>query len=266
MPEAGDYGDVSVTGFLPESELSMSYILDALKKLENERGKKKAAAGIVNISGELFKDAPQRTSGRGIGRIAVVVVAASLVTFGATWYFLRGGRERDISKSHPPLPVSVARNVTPSPPHPVAIPTPASVPQPNAAAVPLPAQAQSSQAVKHVDSAAKHGVASAAKARKGKRKKERKMVQHAPLPKEKPVPMDTKLSPPPTDIKISGIAWQDERAARRAVVNGFLAREGTMVSGAKITDILKDRVRFSQDGKIFEIPFVASGGMSELGK
>ena len=62
----------------------------------------------------------------------------------------------------------------------------------------------------------------------------------------------------PADIKLSGIAWQDERRARRAVVNGFLMREGGVVSGARITDIFQDRVRFSLSGKVFEIPLVSS--------
>jgi general secretion pathway protein B len=58
---------------------------------------------------------------------------------------------------------------------------------------------------------------------------------------------------------LSGIAWQEERRARRAVVNGFLMQEGGVVSGAKITDIFQDRVRFSQSGKSFEIPLIPSG-------
>jgi len=63
----------------------------------------------------------------------------------------------------------------------------------------------------------------------------------------------------PIDIKLSGIAWQEERRARRAVVNGFLMQEGGLVSGARITDIFQDRVRFSLSGKVFEIPLTATG-------
>jgi general secretion pathway protein B len=62
----------------------------------------------------------------------------------------------------------------------------------------------------------------------------------------------------PSDIKLSGIAWQEERRARRAVVNGFLMQEGGLVSGARITDIFQDRVRFSLSGKSFEIPLISS--------
>jgi general secretion pathway protein B len=59
--------------------------------------------------------------------------------------------------------------------------------------------------------------------------------------------------PAPADIKLSGIAWQDDRSGRRAVINGFLLKEGAAVSGAKITDIQADKVRFSTPGGFFEI-------------
>ncbi len=59
--------------------------------------------------------------------------------------------------------------------------------------------------------------------------------------------------PPPADIKLSGIAWQDERAARRVVINGFLLKEGAVVSGAKIIEIQADRVRFSTGTGQFEL-------------
>ena len=65
--------------------------------------------------------------------------------------------------------------------------------------------------------------------------------------------------PAPADIKVSGIAWQDERNARRAVVNGFLLHEGSVVSGAKITEIRQDRVRFSQGGRTFEVSLISTG-------
>ena len=66
------------------------------------------------------------------------------------------------------------------------------------------------------------------------------------------------LTAAPADIKLSGIAWQDERRARRAVINGFLMQEGGIVSGARITDIFQNRVRFSLSGKVFEIPLIST--------
>ena len=69
----------------------------------------------------------------------------------------------------------------------------------------------------------------------------------------------------PADIKLSGIAWQEDRRARRAVVNGFLMQEGGVVLGARITDIFQDRVRFSLSGSVFEIP-LSSSGIPSAGK
>jgi general secretion pathway protein B len=59
--------------------------------------------------------------------------------------------------------------------------------------------------------------------------------------------------PAPADIKLSGIAWQEERVARRVVINGFLMQEGATVSGAKISEIHQDRVRFTSPSGVFDL-------------
>jgi len=61
-------------------------------------------------------------------------------------------------------------------------------------------------------------------------------------------------------ISISGIAWQDERSLRRAVINGFLVGEGAEIQGAKIIEIKETRVRFSRNGEIFEIDHATAAG------
>jgi general secretion pathway protein B len=70
----------------------------------------------------------------------------------------------------------------------------------------------------------------------------------------KPQKIAVQTIPAPADIKVSGIAWQEERAARRVVINGFLLQEGTTVSGAKVLEIHQDRVRFSSPSGIFDVP------------
>lgn len=60
------------------------------------------------------------------------------------------------------------------------------------------------------------------------------------------------------DLKVSGIAWQDDRAERRAVVNGALVGEGAVVEGARIVRIFQDKVRFSRSGETFEITVAGS--------
>jgi general secretion pathway protein B len=54
-------------------------------------------------------------------------------------------------------------------------------------------------------------------------------------------------------ITLSGIAWQDERHLRRAVINGFLMEEGAEVQGAKIVEIMENRVKFRKGGDLFEV-------------
>jgi len=91
----------------------------------------------------------------------------------------------------------------------------------------------------------------------------------ATLPLEKSLPTAVKISQPPVHhsaetvnvqqrsgnegINVSGIAWQDERSLRRAVINGYLVGEGAEIEGAKIIEIKENRVKFSRYGEIFEV-------------
>lgn len=97
-------------------------------------------------------------------------------------------------------------------------------------------------------------------------------------PLQKNMPAEAKTSPPQVKqateaisrqqnsgaekITVSGIAWQDERSLRRAVINGHLVGEGAEIEGAKIIEIKENRVRFSRGGEIFEI--VHSSGAGKL--
>lgn len=57
------------------------------------------------------------------------------------------------------------------------------------------------------------------------------------------------------DITISGIAYQDERRLRRAVLNGALVGEGAEVAGARVVEIKETKVRLSRGGQVFEVHF-----------
>lgn len=58
---------------------------------------------------------------------------------------------------------------------------------------------------------------------------------------------------PPADLKVNGIAFQDDPAESVAVVNGALLKKGMSVGGARIEGIFRDRVRFSGGNGIFEV-------------
>lgn len=88
-------------------------------------------------------------------------------------------------------------------------------------------------------------------------------VAARPAPKQslsRPQPetrtIDRALAPPqpPQTLTVSGIAWQKGESDRIAMVNGSPVSEGTIVAGARVVEIKPDRVRFSRDGSVFEVP------------
>lgn len=218
----------------------MSYILDALKKIEREKSKKAGPDGRINITGDLFHERKKPSGRNSIWKTAAIVVVAVLVTCAGTWFVLRG----DGQKSRP-----VVRSAVSVPP--VAV-TPPVIPAP----VPIqavqapPAQVISVPPASSPSTGGKQPEAAAASPRSNSSRLKKALREPIPSPVQKQA---APTVPPPADIKLSGIAWQDERAGRRAVINGFLLKEGAVVSGARITDIQADRVRFSSAAGVFEI-------------
>jgi general secretion pathway protein B len=60
--------------------------------------------------------------------------------------------------------------------------------------------------------------------------------------------------PVPASLRISCIIWFEEPRERRAVVNGITIGEGATIEGARVEQIYPTRVRFSRNGKSFEVP------------
>lgn len=238
---AKDSGIIFHAGCLPESDLIfMSYILDALKKIEHEKNKKRLN-GRVSIANDLFQERKQPHAGTGVGKIAALVVAAALITGSGTWFVFNRNSTRSaiaVRPSTPPQAVPIAVPVAAPPaPTPVQAVTPATAPP---TAPPPAAAAPSTRDAAGEDNTVRAG---------------RRARQTAAPVKAQPVvqvqPVQTVAAP--AEIKLSGIAWQDERSSRRAVINGFLLKEGATVSGARIIDIQADRVRFASSAGEFEI-------------
>lgn len=248
----------------------MSYILDALKKLEHDRSKKSRAGGMINISGALFEHERTKPAGTAGWKIALAVTLAVLVTFGATWLLLGPGKGRKnpalplaakVSPVLPPVPVAIATSPLPPvapvvPVVPVQPSPPATAPVPAAATTVRPS-APPSRPQETVVQAAPASEEDDDEGRASRRRTRGRKDQPLPAVQVGPAPA-VQAGPAPADIKLSGIAWQEERRSRRAVVNGFLMKEGGVVSGARITDIYQNRVRFSLSGKTFEIPLISS--------
>ena len=223
----------------------MSYILDALKKIEHEKNKKPAPDGRVSIAGDLFHERTRPPVRAGIWKIVAIIAVASLATAAGTWYLLREeGRSKtaDIRPSLPPSVPVIAPVVIPPAPAPVSVSAqPVQVAAPPAAISPPAAVMQKKEETAEDDEEAPRTV----------RRINRRTAPQSVVPKQTVQPAQTVQAP--ADIKLSGIAWQDDRSGRRAVINGFLLREGAVVSGAKITDIYSNRVRFLSAAGQFEI-------------
>lgn len=189
----------------------MSYILDALKKVEHEKVRKTTTVGMTSISGDLFQERPLRPVRSGTGKIIAILVFVALLTFAVTWFVLKSDKKNGVAirSEVPPMVVAPAAPQKPPTAVPAAVMPPQKAPEPVKPPAKISVPPQPATAIKTV--------------------------------------------PAPADIIVTGIAWQDERAARRAVINGFLLQEGKVVSGATILEIHQDRVKFKSPAGIFDV-------------
>lgn len=218
----------------------MSYILDALKKIEHEKNRK-SSGGRISISGDLFQERKQIAAKAGAWKVVALIAAVSLLASAGTWFVLKGSSTRKAAVIRPSAPqpsVPVTQPVV-TPPAPVPIRAEAKPVVAPPAAPPVAVSAPQKQR----EAAGKDAPPGRDARRQNNRIKAQPAAQQPPAQSVQA----------PADIKLSGIAWQDERSSRRAVINGFLLKEGAVVSGAKISEILADRVRFLSAAGTFEI-------------
>jgi len=70
----------------------------------------------------------------------------------------------------------------------------------------------------------------------------------------KPVEATPNVSPTtPPSLKLSAIAWYEDPSMRFAIINGMKATEGSEIEGVKVVEIKPTSVRFSHNGRYFEI-------------
>jgi len=220
----------------------MSYILDALKKVEHEKARKTNSGGVTRISGDLFQKRKTRPSRGGAWKIASVIVIVSLGTFATTWFVLKSDKKKVAVTAVTPVTAPTLQ-----PGQPAIAASPAPLPPSPAQQVDVqPSPAPSASPPVITKPAAP--VLSSVERVSGN---EKKMVKTASAGSQTSKSV-VQTIPPPSDIKVSGIAWQEEPALRRAVVNGFLLQEGATVSGAKILEIHQGSVRFSSPAGIFD--------------
>jgi general secretion pathway protein B len=77
------------------------------------------------------------------------------------------------------------------------------------------------------------------------------VVQAAPVPEPAPV---AAAAPHRPELKVSGIAWQNNGESSFAVVNGRAVLQGGTVDGYKVLEIQRDAVKFSGANGITVVP------------
>jgi general secretion pathway protein B len=236
----------------------MSLILDALRKMEQDRKGKSGPAAVLRPDVLRYRARTakrRRTTRYPLFFAGVVVLAAGI----AAGMFALGRHNRvPVTVGPSAVTTSVADST------PVLVPAPATLPPAataTATAPPAPAPPQAKPVTESANTvvAAPSPAATEVLQVDAETAKEPKpaKAKRPRLPQTKPEHRDAteSVQPPPQDIVISGIAWQEERNLRRAVLNGTLVAEGASVAGARVVEIKEDRVRLSRAGQSFEIPF-----------
>ena len=238
----------------------MSLILDALRKMEQDRKSRRGSALDLRPEVLRYRAASRPRPSR---RYLPVAIGLVLLACGiGAGFFLKGNRAATVAEetapaapAAPAMPAASATPVAPLPPGapraPVAPVRPAGI----AGAAPIASPVAEPRAVGATAGKAgspavrqPEGDADPARAEPGKPARLKTAHRDAVAASQ----------PAPADITISGIAWQDERSLRRAVVNGALVGEGAEIAGARVVEIREDRVRLSRGGQLFDAVF--SGG------
>ena len=227
----------------------MSVILDALKKLDREKSFPRD--GTANIAVEILRpDLPH--SGKRIPLYFVIVTLTAVATAAITYAVVEFGF---LSKSSPPAPMNPpapSQQVAPAPlshepvhdardeinrvppkiQNPVEGKNPAETKKPAESqnlATPL-GQKEASQNVIIEKATVAPEIA-------------KKTTEQTP---------DGSATTPPS-LKLSAIVWYEEPSKRFAMINGVIITEGSVIEGVKVEEIYPDRVRFSHNGRPFEI-------------
>jgi general secretion pathway protein B len=214
----------------------MSSILEALKKLEDEKAAKQNGSG--HIVGKVVK------SGRSSQRqpkwiIPVVMVAVSSLAAFITYLLMVGSTGRSDKALSPPVAY-----------HPW-----------------QPAQIQVRPVAPHATESHPESPHTFIRKKVVKphpwstppRNEPVAVTPDAHLPATAPVnraatPSVTAKATAIPPLKVTGIAWRKDNSERLAIVNGLPVAEGASVGGARVTEIFPDRVRFSLNDRTFDVP------------
>jgi general secretion pathway protein B len=217
----------------------MSSILKALRKLEEEKARRNA--GSPDIARDILKSAPRRKTPAAwmTPLLGALVFACALAG-----YVL-------MEKPEPaPLPMAPVKNIDGAP----TVDTPSLAKE--APAVVVDSQPVERPVVRNLRKSSGLPVNEPAE-------RPSRPATTAALPEPTTAPVKERFSSPEAEMRsidgslpkllLSGIAYQEERGARLAVVNDLPVMEGTMIEGARVEEISQDRVRFVYTGRSFHL-------------
>ncbi len=216
----------------------MSIILEALKKVEKDKSRKRRKKNIAEAILQPHDSRPARSK---VLLISCIVFSAAVLlgTGAGITYFLSAKGE----------PVKPAPAATPD------VAQTAAVSKPPVAAAEKPAEAAAAPPKPARPEAAPPAMASAPVAvekppatRELRRQPEKAM-------RSRKAPAEDSVREEATPMKIDGIIWAEERERRRALVNGSAVKEGDTVDGVRVERIESNRIRFSKNGKTFGLSF-----------
>ncbi|QOX79334.1 hypothetical protein FY034_10450 [Trichlorobacter lovleyi] len=225
----------------------MSNILEALRKAQDE----KSRAADQTITGREALIAHRTTRSWAGANKRVIWLGCSGAVLLAIVGWLLYGPSKPASEPKAPLTAAAPINMPAEPPLPPQQAPPAPQPAPAASAVPSPAP-PAIQAPAPLPAAPQ---ANDDEERSPSRRHRTAASPPAVAASQAAQPSrsaEATISGVPEGVKLTGIAWQDSRKMRRAVINDVLVGEGAVVAGAKVLEIRPALVRFEKNGTVFE--------------
>lgn len=233
----------------------MSNILEALRKAQDEKNK----PADQTITGREALIAHRTTrSWAGTNKRVIWLGCSGVVLLAAVGWLLYGP-SKPVSEPKVPLTAAAPANMAAAPPLPPQQAPPPPQPAPVATAIPSPASPapaiQAPAALPAPPQANDNEEEENSRRRKSNPASNRTVAAPAVAPSQAAQPprsQETTVSGTPEGVKLTGIAWQDSRKMRRAVINDVLVGEGAVVAGAKVLEIRPGQVRFEKNGSVFE--------------
>jgi general secretion pathway protein B len=229
----------------------MSFILDALKKLEQEKAARRNADS--KISDEIVRENRQvlRKARRSVP-VSVVLVSLGLVLLlgvsGAfLWHRHGAGEQMKVAALGPERTSPAAEEVAADSQRTERAAPPATPVSGMASLAPPPVREMAEEEKEPLP----RPVETNRKSRRGRIDED--TTSRTDVKPRSAQPVGEGSGSGGSRLTVSGIAWQDAPSARRAVINGDLVQEGAQVGGATVEEILPTRVRFSSGGRKFTV-------------